>query len=340
MKRSRVKHEKLFKQAYAEYGWVGDGKELVVSQSSDKTVSIPDGAWSTRPCCAQRTTDCLYTACPEKLHNQPNEVSWETLLKVHPQSHLDLLQTNRKVLLDVFEVYSDTTDVTKEDVRSILTAARRDTGGSILAAAIAYVHGFCMSLCGGHHHASTECSEGAGIFADVPLSWIILRETIQKLGIKQDPKALYLDVDVHHANGFAHCLNVFDDTSLKFLSIAKPFHSGTKTNPYLKLLKDALDEAEKNLPLPDIIYYMANNDILKGDPLGQASITPNGIFKRDQMVLNWARRRGIPIVMIVGAGYAENGCKVTRDNLLKLNKEFGLWNNSSNSSKKKNKIVS
>lgn len=343
--------EIAFQHAYNVYGWIREGQKLCVAQSRNKTVNLPEGEWAMRNCCKTRSKSCSYTACPENFHISPKEVSWETLLRVHPENHLKMLQTDRNQLYDIFEISPPTT-VTESDVTDILESARRDTGGSILAAALAYVHKFCLSFCGGHHHVSTTVSEGSGLFADVPLSWIILRETIQKLGIGKDPKALYIDVDVHHANGFSHCLNeieglkdsffmvdlynsdifplrnrdeIFDDSSIKFLSIAKPFHSKTGTKAYLNLLKKALEEAERDLPVPDIIYYMANNDILKGDKLGNVHVTPNGILERDRMVLNWARKRDIPIVMISGGGYAKNGCKVTRDILLKLNAEFSLW---------------
>lgn len=188
----------------------------------------------------------------------------------------------------------------------------------------------------------------------MPLSWILLRETIKRLGINPDPKALYIDVDVHHANGFAYCCEeipglrdnffmvdlynsdiypikngdtVIDEESLEYLSVSKPFPSNIGTRAYLKILREALDAAEK-LPVPDIIYYMANNDTLTGDPLGRARVTPKGILKRDRMVLTWARDRDIPIVMFPGAGYAKNGCSITRDVLVQLNNEFGLWKSS------------
>lgn len=359
----------LFQQAYESYGWMScETQPGCVIQPREQEFDLPGGAWSGRECCANRTQQCRLTVCNDQIH--PKEVSWETLERVHPVTHLEMLRTNHHELFDVFDLKIRGDGVftiqagdgdgdgaeerlvkiegakapTDSEVELLLAAARRDTGGSILAAALAYVYGFMLSFCGGQHHASTVVSEGSSIFADVPLSWMILRETIQKLGLKSEPVALYIDVDVHHANGFAHCLDeipglkdhffmidLFNSEiwpwggeSVDFLSVSKPFKCNTSTRAYLKLLKEALDEADK-LPRPDIVYYMANNDILEGDPLGEARIKPDGILERDRLVLTWAQQRGIPVVMISGSGYADHGCRVTRDTLSSLNHEFCLW---------------
>lgn len=71
--------------------------------------------------------------------------------------------------------------------------------------------------------------------------------------------------------------------------------------------------------------YNAGTDILKGDPLGYLSISPQGIIIRDEIVFKKARQRGIPIVMLTSGGYQKKTARIIATSILNL-KDSNLIN--------------
>lgn len=347
--------ENQLRAAYeATYGWANPDQLLFVTETPQGERRLPSGPWQLRDCCEKRSEECLKTAASIEQSRiiVPMPVTWQDLELAHPKSYIDKVCGSRKELYDVYELDIETDGPpTQADVTNVIEPARRSVGGIVLATALAYVYGNAVYAGDCHHHCSTEVGEGSSMFCCVPIAWLLLRQKLMSLGI-ENPKALYIDVDVHHANGFAYARDelkigdhfsmidlfnesiwpirdgskVLDMDSIKFIDIAKPFRSRTKDKHYLDLLRQALAEAEDKLPKPDIIIYMAFNDVMDGDPLGKAKVTPHGIHERDRLVFQWATARNIPVMMIAGSGYSPNGCKDTRDILVKLNQEFGLWN--------------
>ena len=56
---------------------------------------------------------------------------------------------------------------------------------------------------------------------------------------------------------------------------------------------------------PEIVFFLAGVDALKTDRLGRLSLTPAGMATRDQMVLEGAHARNVPIAITLGGGYSE-----------------------------------
>lgn len=56
---------------------------------------------------------------------------------------------------------------------------------------------------------------------------------------------------------------------------------------------------------PDYIFYQMGVDPLKEDKLGKLDLSFEGLMERDEQVLGFAKRRGIPLSLALGGGYAE-----------------------------------
>jgi acetoin utilization deacetylase AcuC-like enzyme len=85
------------------------------------------------------------------------------------------------------------------------------------------------------------------------------------------------------------------------LDIALP--DGTEDEAYLEHLSDGLIEIKRFDP--DYIFYQMGVDPLKEDTLGKLHLTFDGLMKRDELVLSYARRAGIPVSLALGGGYAK-----------------------------------
>ena len=56
--------------------------------------------------------------------------------------------------------------------------------------------------------------------------------------------------------------------------------------------------------VPDLVFYNAGVDPHRDDKLGRLALTDAGLRARDEIVIGEARRRGIPLVAVVGGGYS------------------------------------
>ncbi|MFQ6090316.1 MAG: histone deacetylase, partial [Candidatus Bipolaricaulia bacterium] len=77
---------------------------------------------------------------------------------------------------------------------------------------------------------------------------------------------------------------------------------GTGDERYLKELKRHLPRVLKFKP--EILFYQAGVDPLKGDTLGRLALTPEGLKERDRLVFKACREAGVPVVITLGGGYA------------------------------------
>jgi histone deacetylase 11 len=85
-------------------------------------------------------------------------------------------------------------------------------------------------------------------------------------------------------------------------------------------LPQALDEFK-----PQFIIYNAGTDILAGDGLGRLNVSAQGIIERDQIVFQQARKRNIPMLMILSGGYTLQSAGVISKSIANL-KDKGLIN--------------
>ena len=57
---------------------------------------------------------------------------------------------------------------------------------------------------------------------------------------------------------------------------------------------------------PDLVLYIAGADPFEGDRLGRLAVTKQGLLERDRLVLEAARRAGVPVGIVCGGGYCES----------------------------------
>lgn len=191
------------------------------------------------------------------------------------------------------------------------------TGGTILAARLARENGFSCNLAGGFHHAFPGHGEGFCAIHDVAVAI----RTLQREGAIA--KAFVADCDVHHGNGtaaiFAKDESVFTYSIHQWNNypLLKPpsdldvnLPDGMGDSEYLEKLESTLLPALDRFQ-PDLICYVAGADPYFDDQLGGLHLSMKGLLQRDDLVLNAARTRGIPIVATLAGGYA----RITSDTI-------------------------
>ncbi len=191
----------------------------------------------------------------------------------------------------------------------LVVRALAAAGGTIAAANTALAEGFSGNLAGGTHHAHWSEGEGFCIFNDFAMA---IRHLFQQGLCK---KAAIIDLDVHQGNGNASILAGRDDVFFLSIQGEKNFPvrrysatvdidlpDGTGDDEYLERLSTALPAIFEFGP--DIILYQAGVDPLKEDRLGRLALTLEGLWERDHMVFEAAKKAGVPVCAAIGGGYA------------------------------------
>jgi acetoin utilization deacetylase AcuC-like enzyme len=212
-------------------------------------------------------------------------------------------------------IYNGTIDPAQERqigfpiTRPLVLRSLASVGGTIAAAEESLQNGFSGNLAGGTHHASKDRGAGYCIFNDVAIATLHLL----KNGLAD--RIAVIDLDAHQGNGNSAILGKVPEVFIFSMHSDKnfPLHkvpssldigvpNGAGDVDYLPLLEGAL--ARVFAFYPDIIFYIAGADPLKGDRLGKLALTMEGMAERDRMVLKSANRCEIPIVVVMGGGYS------------------------------------
>jgi acetoin utilization deacetylase AcuC-like enzyme len=233
----------------------------------------------------------------------PDEAPWELLALAHGEGYLSAL---RDGTLDAAAVRRLGLPWSPALVRR----SRRATTGTLLAARAALEDGIAGNLAGGTHHACRDHGEGYCVINDVVVAIRALRAE------GRIRRAVVVDLDVHHGNGTAELL-AGDPESFTFsmhgrnnFPLRKPpstldvgLEDGTGDEAYLATLDShlggVLDAARA-----DLGFYLAGVDVVAGDRFGRLSLTRQGLRARDRRVISEARRRGLPLVVLLSGGYA------------------------------------
>lgn len=193
----------------------------------------------------------------------------------------------------------------------LVARSRRSVGATIAAAEDALRVGVGINLAGGTHHAHADFGEGYCVFNDVVVAYRVLREA------GRIDRAVVLDCDVHQGNGTAAMAR--DDARLLTFSIHcqknfplrktasdldVPLDVGTGDRGYLAALKDTVPLILRRAA-PDLAFYVSGADPFVGDRLGRLALSKQGLAQRDRFVLDHCRERGIPVVVVMAGGYAE-----------------------------------
>jgi acetoin utilization deacetylase AcuC-like enzyme len=242
---------------------------------------------------------------------QPEAAPDMDVLRVHTPAYVNKLQTDSLTLSERMKLEIPVSDSTR---MGFWLAA----GGSTLAGRKALEDGFAANLSGGFHHAYPGHGEGFCMIHDVAVAI----RSLQAAG--KIRTAMTVDTDVHHGNGTAAIFG--NDASVFTLSIhqennypmPKPpsdedigLEDGTRDQEYLDALEEGLLHALQKLT-PDLIFYVGGADPYREDQLGGLALTIEGLQKRDRLVFEHARRKGIPVASTLAGGYARRVADTVR----------------------------
>ncbi len=241
----------------------------------------------------------------------PRQADWSDLLYVHTPDYLSRLAEGK---LDRQEVRKMGFPWSKK----LVVRSRLAVQGTINAALMALEDGVAGNLAGGTHHAFPGHGEGFCVLNDVAVAIRVLERA------RWIRRALVIDLDVHQGNGTAAIFNG-DDVAYT-LSI-----HGAKNYPYRKPpstvdigLPDATTDSAylatltERLPgiiadaMPDIVFYLAGIDVVKGDRFGRLALSEEGLYARDRCVVQAVRDAHLPLTMLLSGGYAHSPAETAR----------------------------
>ena len=234
---------------------------------------------------------------------EPEPIDRETLALVHTLEYLDKLESSGLSATEQRKLGMPWSE-------ALWRRSRLACGGTLLAARKALELGMAANLAGGTHHAFADHGEGFCVLNDVAIAIAKLR---RESAIE---RALVVDLDVHQGNG----------TAAIFESVAEVFTfsmHGERNYPKEKMrsnvdvgLKDGVGDTEylrvlhEYLPQvleaakPDMTFYVAGVDVASGDRYGKLALSEEGIRLRDRYVIGSVRDGGLPLVIVLGGGYA------------------------------------
>lgn len=208
-------------------------------------------------------------------------------------------------------------ELTKQEIRKLglpwtKSLVRRSflaTAGTINAAKYALENGIASNLAGGTHHSYPDRGEGFCVLNDIAVAIAVLRRE------NSARRFLIVDCDVHQGNGTAFIFRDDPDVFTFSMHGAKnyPLHKEkssldieladkTKDAEFLEVLSEALPRIF--LHDPDIIFYLGGADPFEKDKLGRLALTKEGLRKRDEIVLRFAKSKFVSIVTTMSGGYA------------------------------------
>ncbi len=231
----------------------------------------------------------------------PEPCSVETLKEAHTEDYINKIKNKT---LDKNEIRK----IGFPLVDSVVKRSFIATGGTVLATKLALSYGIACNTAGGSHHATSNEGAGFCVFNDVAVA----AKYLTSRGLAN--KILIIDLDVHQGNGNSE---IFKNDNQVFT-----FSMHSKINyPAKKSVSDLDIELEENLEDReyidilknnlkylnevefDFVFYIAGVDIHYNDRLGKLKISDNGIFERDELVIDNFFSNKIPICGVLGGGY-------------------------------------
>ena len=234
----------------------------------------------------------------------PEPCSVETLKEAHTEDYINKIKNKT---LDKNEIRKIGFPLVDSVVRRSFIA----TGGTVLATKLALNYGIACNTAGGSHHATSNEGAGFCVFNDVAVA----AKYLTTRGLAN--RILIIDLDVHQGNGNSE---IFKNDNQVFT-----FSMHSKVNyPAKKSVSDLDIELEENLEDReyidilknnlkylneeefDFVFYIAGVDIHYNDRLGKLKISDNGIFERDELVIDNFFSNKTPICGVLGGGYNED----------------------------------
>jgi acetoin utilization deacetylase AcuC-like enzyme len=187
-----------------------------------------------------------------------------------------------------------------------------NTGATVIGLDLALESGIAMVLGGGAIHAFETYAEGYCYLNDIAVALLGARVT------GRIDRGAVISCDAHQANGVAAILggrsdmfvfSIYEAEGYPYRKVKSdmdiPLHRGIRDDDYLILLENALPRVLDDFR-PDIVVYLAASDPFENDPGSGLSLSMEGLRRRDEMVIGETRRRGIPVLVLIGGGASEN----------------------------------
>jgi len=225
------------------------------------------------------------------------------VLSVHTEEYLNKL---KKGQLSMMEILTMELPYSQELVEASLLCV----GGTIQACKNAIENRLGIHIGGGFHHAFPDHGEGFCVLNDIACGIKYLQRT------EKIVKALIVDCDLHQGNGTAYIFR--EDRSVFTFSIhqennypaIKPpsdldigLADGVSDEEYLEKLKENIPKIIDSFQ-PELVLFVAGADPYEKDQIGGLSLTMEGLEKRDELVIGWAKDANIPLCIVLAGGYA------------------------------------
>ena len=130
-------------------------------------------------------------------------------------------------------------------------------------------------------------------------------------------KVAIIDCDLHQGNGTARLFRG-DDSVFTFSIHQRDLYpvkeesdvdihlsNGVTDSVYLAYLQESLPKFLDDFS-PGLILYQAGADPYAEDQLGNLGLTIPGLKQRDEFVFRESKKRGVPVAVTLGGGYAYN----------------------------------
>ena len=233
---------------------------------------------------------------------EPQLAQTEDILLVHTEDYITRLRDGN---LTRQEIRKLGLPWSKALVRRSFTAI----SGTINAAKYALENGVASNLAGGTHHAFPDRGEGFCVLNDVAVAIRVLQKE------NSAKRFLIVDCDVHQGNGTAFIFKDEPEVFTFSMHGAKNYPLFKETSnldlelPDKTSDKEYLETLEQALPRiflhnPDMIFYLGGADPFENDKLGRLGLSIEGLLRRDEIVLEFAKEHHTPIVTTMSGGYA------------------------------------
>ncbi len=234
---------------------------------------------------------------------EPSPAHDEDVLLVHTSTYLEKLRRGG-LTPDELEVLD------LPFSQELVEAAWIGVEGTIRAARYALESGLGIHIGGGGHHAYPDYGAGYCLLND---GAIAIRKLKQEGRIV---KAMVIDCDVHQGDGTAfifredptvftcsiHQEDLYPEVKQRSdLDIGLP--AGVGDDRYVEELSRYFLPALEVFR-PQLLVYVAGADPYQDDQEGGLRLTFKGLGQRDSIVFQEAKRRRIPVVVVLAGGYA------------------------------------
>lgn len=196
---------------------------------------------------------------------------------------------------------------------AMVERSRRSVGATIAACESALRDAVAVNLAGGTHHAYRDKGSGFCVFNDAAVAARVMQRKVAG-GLR----VAIVDLDVHQGNGTAaifrndpsvFTLSLHGDKNFPFRKepsdLDVPLPDGASDDSYLQALGVALQTMHQAFT-PQFLIYLAGADAHEGDRLGRLKLSDSGMFRRDTLVLEYAKTLNIPVAITMAGGYGHN----------------------------------